>query len=49
MIKNIEGNLFDTNADMICHQANCQGRMGSGVALEVKQRYPEVFGSYFEI
>lgn len=48
MIKSINGNLFDTNAEIICHQANCQGKMGSGVALEVKQRYPEVFESYYK-
>ena len=42
----IEGNLFDTKADIICHQCNCQGVMGSGVALEVKKRFPVVFKAY---
>jgi len=42
----IEGNLFNTSAGIICHQCNCQGIMGSGVAAEVKKRYPEVFESY---
>lgn len=46
MIKNIDGNLFDSQASIICHQTNCQGVMGSGVALEVKQRYPNVFNAY---
>lgn len=46
MIKLIEGNLFDSNANIICHQCNCQGVMGSGVALEVKQRFPNVYKSY---
>lgn len=46
MVKIIEGNLFDTKADIICHQCNCQGVMGSGVAAEVKRRYPEVFQVY---
>lgn len=46
MIKYINGNLFDSNAEIICHQANCQGVMGAGVALELKQRYPKVFESY---
>ncbi|MBQ7774430.1 MAG: macro domain-containing protein [Lachnospiraceae bacterium] len=48
MVKIIEGNLFDTKADIICHQCNCQGVMGSGVAAEVKKRYPEVFKAYRE-
>lgn len=31
---------------MLCHQVNCQGRMGSGVALQVKNKYPNVFSEY---
>ena len=46
MIKIIDGNLFDSQANIICHQVNCQGVMGSGVAAEVKQRYPHVFQAY---
>lgn len=46
MIKVIDGNLFDSKADIIAHQCNCQGVMGSGVAAEVKKRYPEVYLTY---
>ena len=46
MIKIIDGDLFDTDAAVICHQVNCQGVMGSGVALQVKQKYPDVFAAY---
>ncbi len=46
MIRIYEGNLFDSNADIICHQVNCQGVMGSGIAAEVKKRYPNVYASY---
>ena len=46
MIKVIDGNLFDSTASIICHQCNCQGVMGSGVAAEVKRRYPHVFNAY---
>lgn len=46
MIKIIEGNLFDSKANIICHQCNCQGVMGSGVAAEARQRYPNVFEAY---
>ena len=46
MIKIIDGNLFDSKANIICHQCNCQGVMGSGVAAEVKRRYPEVYTTY---
>ncbi len=46
MVKILEGNLFDTKANIICHQCNCQGVMGSGVAAEVKRRCPEVYEIY---
>ncbi len=46
MIKIIEGNLFDSQADILCHQCNCQGVMGSGVAAEVKKQYPQVYKAY---
>jgi O-acetyl-ADP-ribose deacetylase (regulator of RNase III) len=46
MIKFIDGNIFDSDANIICHQCNCQGVMGSGVAAQVKKRYPNVFQAY---
>ena len=41
-----EGNVFDSDAKIICHQVNCQGVMGSGVAKEVRERYPKVYEKY---
>lgn len=46
MIKVIDGNLFDTDAKFICHQVNCMGKMGSGVALQIKERFPHVYEEY---
>lgn len=46
MIEIIEGNLFDTDAKFICHQVNCMGKMDSGVALQIKQRFPHVYEEY---
>lgn len=43
----IQGNIFDCSQDIIVHQTNCQGVMGHGIALQVKQRYPEVFNAYY--
>lgn len=48
MIKEIVGNLFESDAQILCHQCNCQGKMGSGVAAEVRLRYPHVYGSYYK-
>lgn len=49
MIKIIDGDLLDSNADIICHQVNCQGVMGSGVAKQIKDNFPNVFQKYSEL
>ena len=46
MIKHIKCNMFDSGADIFCHQVNCQGEMNTGVAAEVRKRYPWVFAEY---
>lgn len=49
-VKIIQGNLLDAfdrgGLDAIAHCTNCQGVMGSGIALQIKQRYPQVFEDY---
>jgi O-acetyl-ADP-ribose deacetylase (regulator of RNase III) len=47
MIKIIDGDLFESNADIIGHSCNCQGKMNSGVAKQVREKYPEVYETYF--
>jgi O-acetyl-ADP-ribose deacetylase (regulator of RNase III) len=46
MIKHIKCNIFESGADVICHQVNCRGEMNTGVAAQVRQRYPWVYGEY---
>jgi len=46
MIKYVKGDLFDTDADIIAHGCNCQGVMGSGVALLVRNKYPKAYHRY---
>jgi len=46
MVKIISGNLLDSKEDYICHQVNCQGVMGSGVAKAIRDEWPEVFTDY---
>ena len=41
-----KGNLLDAPVDYICHQVNCQGRMGSGIAKQIKERWPIVYEGY---
>jgi O-acetyl-ADP-ribose deacetylase (regulator of RNase III) len=49
MIKHIKCDIFKSGADVICHQVNCQGVMGSGIAKQVREKYPEVFASYKKV
>jgi O-acetyl-ADP-ribose deacetylase (regulator of RNase III) len=41
-----DGDLFDSTAQVLVHQVNAQGVMGSGVAKQVKDKYPHVFELY---
>lgn len=42
------GDLLNEKCDIICHQVNCQGVMGSGIALQIKNKWPKVFREYYE-
>ena len=46
MVTYVKGNLLDSDCDYICHQVNCQGVMGSGIARQIRERWPWVFNSY---
>ena len=46
MIKHIKCDIFESGADIICHQVNCQGVMGSGVAKQIREKYPWVYATY---
>lgn len=48
-IKNIDGNLLDTDAELILHQVNCQGKMNSGVAKAIREKWPIVFEEYIKL
>lgn len=41
-----KGNLLCASENILVHQVNCQGRMGSGVALAIKTKYPQVYKEY---
>lgn len=46
MIRYIKGDLLESNADNICHQVNCQGKMNSGVAKAIREKWPVVYDNY---
>ena len=49
MIKHIKCDIFESGADVICHQVNCQGVMGSGIAKQVRDKYPKVYEEYLKL
>ena len=46
MITYIEGDLFNSPAQVLVNTVNTVGVMGKGIALEFKKRYPEMFKQY---
>ena len=46
MVNFRSGNLLDADVEYICHQVNCQGRMGSGIAKSIRERWPVVYDEY---
>lgn len=45
-IEIIEGDLLTTDANIICHQVNNKGAMNSGVAKQIRNKYPTVYDMY---
>lgn len=46
MVRIIKGDLMESSAKYICHQVNCQGAMRSGVAKQIREKWPVVFDRY---
>lgn len=46
MIEWKHGDVLDSDAFIICHQVNCQGEMNSGLAKQIRTKYPDVFNLY---
>lgn len=49
MIKIVNGDLLSVAEGIIGHQVNCQGVMGSGVAKQIKDKYPQAFKEYKDL
>ena len=48
MVYEVKGNLLESNCDYICHQVNCQGKMNSGIAKAIREKWIEVYHLYME-
>lgn len=46
MIQYKQGSILDSEEDYICHQVNCQGVMGSGLAKQIRDKWPFVYKHY---
>ena len=45
----LDGDLLKTPFQIIAHQVNCHGVMDGGVALQIKNKYPDVYNEYREL
>jgi O-acetyl-ADP-ribose deacetylase (regulator of RNase III) len=45
-MKIIQGNLLRIEKGIICHQVNCLGAMGAGLALALRKKYPLAYRDY---
>ena len=48
MVREVYTDIFSIECDVICHQVNCQKKMGLGLAKEIRKRYPEVYNGYID-
>ena len=53
MVSHMNGDLLvaqeELNLDIICHQVNCQGKMNSGIAKQIREKWPVVYKKYSEL
>lgn len=48
-MKRAVGNIFDAQHGVICHQVNCMGVMGAGIAKQVRLRFPNAYQDYVQL
>ncbi len=46
MVREIYTDIFNVECDIICHQVNCQKKMGLGIAKSITTRWLEVLFDY---
>lgn len=49
MINVISGNILDATEKYICHQVNCRNAMGSGLARQLFEKWPQVKAEYHAV
>ena len=43
------GDMFTSDAPYLCHQVNCMGKMGSGIARTVREKFPNAYHDYMTL
>lgn len=41
-------NILDVKQGIVCHQTNCIGVMGAGLALQIRNKWPKIYNAYKE-
>lgn len=41
----VQGNLLQSDCLIVMHQANCQKTMGSGIAKQIREEFPEAYAA----
>jgi len=45
----IYGNILDIKEGYICHQVNCQKVAGAGLALQIRNKWPDWYAHYLSV
>ena len=44
----ITKDILSIDSGIICHQVNCKGKMGAGIALKIRKKWPIVYKEYID-
>jgi O-acetyl-ADP-ribose deacetylase (regulator of RNase III) len=48
-MKTIDGDLLEIKDGIICHQVNCKGVAGGGLAKQIRDKYPDWYKNYVDL
>lgn len=48
MVKILKGDLLESDCQYIAHGVNCQGAMNSGIAGQIRKKWPKVYDAYMQ-
>lgn len=48
-MKRVKGDILEAGHGIICHQVNCQMVMGSGLAKQIRDKWPHVYSEYMQL